>query len=74
MIVGMIQLHCQKPTLFKDRHFNYLLIIQAVRWYVTYKRSCRDVCDLMTERGVKVVHTTVLRWVQASILLVNPAE
>jgi hypothetical protein len=37
---------------------------QAVRWYVTYKLSYRDVCDLMAERGVTVVHTTVLRWVQ----------
>jgi len=35
-----------------------------VRWYVTYKLSYRDVCDLMAERGVTVVHTTVLRWVQ----------
>jgi hypothetical protein len=33
----MAQLPCKKPTLFKCRHFNYLLIIQAVRWYVTYK-------------------------------------
>jgi len=60
----MIQLHCEKPTLFKGRHFNHLLIIQAVRWYVSYKLSYRDVCDLMAERGVTVVHTTVLRWVQ----------
>jgi transposase-like protein len=29
-----------------------------------YKLSYRDVCDLMAERGVTVVHTTVLRWVQ----------
>ena len=50
--------------LFKGRHFNHLLIIQAVRWYVTYKLSYRDVCDLMSDRGVTVVHTTVLRWVQ----------
>ncbi len=27
----------------------------------TYKLSYRDVCDLMAERGVTVVHTTVLR-------------
>src|SRR5262245_25608604 len=52
------------PTLFKGRHFNHLLIIQAVRWYITYKLSYRDVCDLMAERGVTVVHTTVMRWVQ----------
>jgi transposase-like protein len=43
------------------------LIIQAVRWYVTYKLSYRDVCDLMAERGVTVVHTTVLRWVQCFV-------
>src|SRR5215475_12201137 len=60
----MTQLSSEKPGLFKGRHFNHLLIIQAVRWYVTYKLSYRDVCDLMAERGVTVVHTTVLRWVQ----------
>src|SRR5215510_12947314 len=60
----MTQLLCEKPTLFKGRHFNHLLIIQAVRCYVTYKLSYRDMCDLMAERGVAVVHTTVLRWVQ----------
>jgi DDE superfamily endonuclease len=60
----MTQLPSEKPDLFKGRHFNHLLIIRAVRWYVTYKLSYRDVCDLMAERGVTVVHTTVLRWVQ----------
>src|SRR5215475_9122615 len=60
----MTQLPCEKPELFKGRHFNHLLITQAVRWYVTYKLSFRDVCELMAERGVTVVHTTVLRWVQ----------
>ena len=63
----MTQLPSEKPELFKGRHFNHLLIIQAVRWYVTYKLSYRDVCDLMEERGVTVVHTTVLRWVQRFI-------
>src|SRR5262245_1360000 len=60
----MSQLPSEKPELFKGRHFNHLLIIQAVRWYVTYKLSYRDVCDLMAMRGVPVVHTSVLRWVQ----------
>ena len=63
----MTQLPCKKPTLFKGRHFNHLLIIQAVRWYVTYKLSYRDVCDLMAERGVTVVHTAVLRWVRCFV-------
>ena len=39
-----------------------------MRWYVTYKLIYRDVCDLMAERGVTVVHTTVLRWVQRFVL------
>ena len=59
---GMTQLSSEKPELFKGRHFNHLLIIQAMRWYVIYKLSYRDMCDLMEERGVTVVHTTVLRW------------
>ena len=63
----MTQLPSEKPDLFKGRHFNHLLITQAVRWYVTYKLSCRDVCDLMAERGVTVAHTTVLRWVQCFV-------
>src|SRR5262245_23954287 len=48
-----------------------LLIIQAVRWYVTYKLSYRDVCNLMPERGVTVVHTTVLRWVQCFVPVIE---
>ena len=60
----MIQLPSDTPALFKGRHFDRLLITQAVRWYITYKLSYRDVCSLMAERGVTVVHTTVMRWVQ----------
>ena len=60
----MIQLPSDTPALFKRRHFDRLLITQAVRWYITYKLSYRDVCSLMAERGVIVVHTTVMRWVQ----------
>src|SRR5262249_27929651 len=59
----MTQLPSEKPELFKGRHFNHLLIIQAVRWYVTYKLSQRDVCDVMAERGVTDEHTPVVRWV-----------
>ena len=59
----MPQLPSETPALFKGRHFDRLLITQAVRWYITYKLSYRDVCSLMAERGVTVVHTTVMRWV-----------
>jgi transposase, IS6 family len=60
----MTQLPSEKPALFKGPHFSHLLVIQAVRWYVTNNLSYSDVCDLMAERGVTVAHATVLRWVQ----------
>ena len=60
----MTQLPPDLPALFTGRHFDRLLIIQAVRWYITYKLSYRDVCEMMAERGVTLVHTTVMRWVQ----------
>ena len=60
----MPQLPSDAPALFTGRHFDRLLIIQSVRWYITYKLSYRDVCELMAERGITLVHTTVMRWVQ----------
>jgi len=63
----MTQLPSDTPALFTGRHFDRLLIIQAVRWYITYKLSYRDVCELMAERGLTLVHTTVMRWVQCYV-------
>ena len=36
----------------------------AVRWYLRYGLSCRDVEELLAERGITVDHVTVYRWVQ----------
>ncbi len=35
----------------------------AVRWYVAYSLSYRDIEELMAERGSRVDHSTVNRWV-----------
>ena len=48
---------------FKGRHFPKEIILMAVRWYVAYALSYRDIEELMNERGVKVDHATVQRWV-----------
>ena len=48
---------------FKGRHFTKPVILMAVRWYVAYALSYRDIEELMNERGVKVDHATVQRWV-----------
>jgi hypothetical protein len=39
------------------------VITLAVRWYVRYAASYRDVEELLAERGVEVDHTTLFRWV-----------
>lgn len=35
----------------------------AARWYLAYALSYRDIEELMAERGVKVDHSTINRWV-----------
>ena len=36
----------------------------AVRWYLRYGLSYRDVEELLAERGVHVDHVTIYRWVR----------
>ncbi|GIE37096.1 IS6 family transposase [Actinoplanes italicus] len=36
----------------------------AMRWYLRYNLSYRDIEELLAERGVEVDHVTVYRWVQ----------
>jgi transposase-like protein len=50
--------------LFRGRHFDRQVIILCVRWYLHYKLSFRDLVEMMSERGLHVAHTTILRWVQ----------
>ncbi len=40
------------------------VILLAVRWYLRFGLSYRDVEELLAERGVEVDHVTVYRWVQ----------
>ena len=39
------------------------VIMLAVRWYLRFGLSYRDVEELLAERGVEVDHVTVYRWV-----------
>src|SRR5919206_1899724 len=41
------------------------VILTAVRWYLAYPLSSRQVLELLAERGIDVSHRTVLNWVQA---------
>jgi transposase, IS6 family len=40
------------------------VIMLAVRWYLRYGLSYRDVEELLAERGITVDHVTIYRWVQ----------
>jgi len=40
------------------------VIIVAVRWYLRFGLSYRDVEELLAERGVEVDHVTIYQWVQ----------
>jgi transposase-like protein len=50
--------------LFKGRHFDREIIILCVRWYLRFKLSFRDLVEMMTERGIDLAHTIIMRWIQ----------
>ena len=45
------------------------VITVAVRWYLRYGLSYRDIEELLAERGIVVDHVTVYRWVQRFTML-----
>lgn len=49
---------------FKWRHYEGEIILLCVRWYLRYSLSYRDLAEMMSERGLGVVHTTIFRWFQ----------
>jgi transposase-like protein len=49
--------------LFEGRHFDREIIVLCVRWYLRFKLSFRDLVEMMAERGLSLVHTTIMRWV-----------
>jgi transposase-like protein len=54
----------ERLALFKWRHFAPEIILCAVRWYLRYSLSYRDVRELLVARGLEVDPATVWRWVQ----------
>src|SRR3954462_1782867 len=58
---------------FAGFRFPSEVIVVAVRWYLRFNLSYRDVEELLVERGVEVDHVTVFRWVQRFTLLLADA-
>jgi transposase-like protein len=60
---------------FSGFRFPPEVILLAVRWYLRYGLSYRDLEELLAERGVEVDHVTLFRWVQRfTPLLVEAAR
>jgi hypothetical protein len=49
---------------FKGRHFTAEVILWALRWYLAFPVSYRDLALMLSDRGVAVDHTTIFRWVR----------
>jgi transposase, IS6 family len=52
------------PSAFAGFCFPSEVIVLAVRWYLRFALSYRDVEELLAERGIEVDHVTIYRWVQ----------
>ena len=60
-----------RPALFRGRHFEDVVIMLCVRWYLRYSLSYRDLEDIMAERGLSVDHVTIWRWIQRFATILN---
>jgi IS6 family transposase len=66
---GMKHHHAVRPiqqpsSAFAGFRFPPEVILLAVRWYLRYGLSYRDLEELLAERGTEVDHVTLFRWVQ----------
>ena len=52
-----------RDRIYRGPRFEGEIIELCVRWYITYRLSYRDLVAMMDERGIRVSHTTILRWV-----------
>jgi transposase-like protein len=52
-----------RGTIYRRRVFDAEVIELCVRWYISHRLSYRDLVEIMAERGVRVAHTAILRWI-----------
>ena len=63
MIVISLMLSLTMALSFANKQFPSATILMAIRWYLAYKLSYRNIEELLAERGVQVDHGTIHRWV-----------
>jgi hypothetical protein len=63
--LGGVDIGMGRGNCFKGRQFTAEVILWAVRWYLMFPVSYRDLELMLLDRGVEVDHTTIFRWLQA---------
>jgi transposase-like protein len=53
----------KRKPLFAGRWFEDEVILLCLRWYFRFKLSYRDLVQILSERGLVIAHSTILRWV-----------
>ncbi|AQS40593.1 Transposase IS66 family [Shewanella psychrophila] len=48
---------------FSGRHYPSDIIMQALRYYLAYKLSYREIEEMFSERNIHFDHSTLNRWV-----------
>ncbi len=48
---------------FSGLHYQSDIIMQALRYYLAYKLSYRDIEEMFAERNIHFDHSTLNRWV-----------
>jgi transposase-like protein len=61
----------KRPALFRGRHFEDVIILLCVRWYLRYSLTYGDLEEIMAERNLAVDHVTIWRWVQRYAPILN---
>jgi hypothetical protein len=65
VVVPAVPVAVVQGQAFKGRQFAAEVILWAVRWYLMFPISYRDLELMLQDRGVSVDHTTLFRWIQA---------
>jgi transposase, IS6 family len=53
------------------RHFEDVIILLCVRWYLRYSLTYRELKEIMLERNLSIDHVTIWRWVQRYAPVLN---
>ncbi len=56
--------HRRRDPMFRYRRHEDEIIVLAVRWYISYRLSLRDLTEMLDERGINIHPSTIWRWVQ----------